>query len=341
MWTRRQFLTKSSLAMLGATGTALAFPGVGEREAMPDGSQARGMMTGECEDAIKRGLEFLANRQAADGWWGTGVYGANVAVSSLGAIAMMAGGSHPGRGKYGDRVKSALQFVLRQGDLPGRPGMHPPGFLHNSQHGGQQGPMYSHGFGTLFLGEVCGMVADSPLREQVRQALARAVQVTLHAQTLAGNAKGGWRYNPMPGDADISVTVCQIMALRSARNAGVFVPKSVVDRCIDYVKASQNPDGSFMYQRNNVGFPFGNMGGGFGARRRAWRPCTVPASTAGRPSTWRSATSSIIVRCGGAGRWTCTISTAITMPSRPCGPPAGSTGPTGSPPSATNWSAAN
>jgi len=263
MWTRRQFLTKSTLSMLGATGTALAFPGDGEREAMPDGSQARGMVTAECDDAVKRGLEFLANRQSADGWWGTGVYQANVAVSSLGALAMMAGGSQPGRGKYGQQVKSALQFVLRQGDLPGRFGApHPPGFLHNSMHGGQQGPMYSHGFGTLFLGEVCGMVPESPLREQVRQMLTKAVQVVVRAQTLAGNGAGGWRYNPVPGDADISVTVCQIMALRSARNAGIFIPKSVVDRCIDYVKKSQSPDGSFVYQRNPGGFGF-NMGGGF------------------------------------------------------------------------------
>ena len=52
--------------MLGVTGTALAFQGDGEREAMPDGSQARGMMTGDCEDAIERGLELPgANRQAA------------------------------------------------------------------------------------------------------------------------------------------------------------------------------------------------------------------------------------------------------------------------------------
>ena len=163
MWTRRQFLTKSSLSILGATGTALALPAEGSRDAMPDGRQALGMVTGECEDAVRRGLEYLANRQVAEGWWGTNAYQANVAVTSLGALAMMAGGSLPGRGKYGDHVKSALQFVLRQGDLPGRWGLaHPPGFLHNSLHGGQQGPMYSHGFGTLLLGEVCGMVPKAP-----------------------------------------------------------------------------------------------------------------------------------------------------------------------------------
>src|SRR5207247_1569898 len=62
------------------------------------------------------------------------------------------------------------------------------------------------------------------------------------------NKDGGWRYRPVRSDADISVTVCQIMALRAARNAGIAVPKSTVDLCIKYVKQCQNPDGGFKYQ---------------------------------------------------------------------------------------------
>jgi hypothetical protein len=37
------------------------------------------------------------------------------------------------------------------------------------------------------------------------------------------------------------------MALRAARNAGIYVPNETIDRCIDYVKRSQNADGGFMY----------------------------------------------------------------------------------------------
>ena len=47
---------------------------------------------------------------------------------------------------------------------------------------------------------------------------------------------------------DVSVTICQIMALRSARNAGLSVPKETVDRCIKYVRSCQNgTDGGFAY----------------------------------------------------------------------------------------------
>src|SRR5581483_4785863 len=58
-------------------------------------------------------------------------------------------------------------------------------------------------------------------------------------------------------DADISVTICQVMALRAARNAGLHVPRDTIDRCIDYVKRSQNADGGFMYmlQGGDSAFP--------------------------------------------------------------------------------------
>ncbi|HQU45511.1 MAG TPA: terpene cyclase/mutase family protein, partial [Pirellulales bacterium] len=67
----------------------------------------------------------------------------------------------------------------------------------------------------------------------------------------------GWRYQPVRHDADISVTICEIMALRAARNAGIFVPRDTVDRTVDYVKKSQNPDGGFMYmlQGGQSAFP--------------------------------------------------------------------------------------
>ncbi len=39
------------------------------------------------------------------------------------------------------------------------------------------------------------------------------------------------------------------MALRAARNAGVGVAKETIDRAVDYIRRSQNPDGGYMYQR--------------------------------------------------------------------------------------------
>src|SRR5438445_683888 len=81
-----------------------------------------------------------------------------------------------------------------------------------------------------------GMIDQPELRRQVRDLLRRSVTLICDSQ----NGEGGWRYQPVRADADLSVTICQIMALRAARNAGIAVQKNVVDRCTDYVKACQD-----------------------------------------------------------------------------------------------------
>src|SRR5262249_45610368 len=167
------------------------------------------------------------------------------AVTSLGALAFMAAGSQPERGKHGRLVSEALRYVL---DLStGARGMH-PGFLVNPR-ATPHGPMYGHGFAPPLLGEVVGMVHGAKLREEVREKLRLALQLIVRSQ----NPEGGWRYHPYSRDADLSVTVCQIMALRSARNAGFAVPKETVDRCVRYVKRCQDPRGWFRYTAQGGG----------------------------------------------------------------------------------------
>ena len=120
--------------------------------------------------------------------------------------------------------------------------------------------MYGHGFATLFLAEVYGMVNDPRLRNQLRQTLHESVQLIISAQ----NNDGGWRYQPRPGDADLSVTLCQIMALRAARNAGIAVPKTVADNCTRYVKDCQDlhNTGGFRYQKHGGGPGFARTAAG-------------------------------------------------------------------------------
>jgi len=237
MHSRRQFLKWGGAAALALTASGA--PGLednDDRDALPDGSAARDMITLAAQQAIDQGLNFLVRNQTRDGYWGTGQYQGNVAVTSLGALALMAAGHQPGRGLHGDCVTRALRYVLDQED----PNI--PGYLH-SRMGTSHGPMYGHGFGALFLAEVHGMVHDRELRDRLRGTLRRAVKLIVDKQ----NIEGGWRYQPERRDADISVTICQIMALRAARNAGIYVPKSTADRCIEYVKRCQDRDGGFRY----------------------------------------------------------------------------------------------
>lgn len=195
-----------------------------------------GEMTPELDEAVTRGLAWLATQQNADGSFGGGRFGRNVAVTALACIALMGDGNLPGRGPYGEQVRRGMEHLLTNAAETG---------LIASD--GSNGPMYGHGFATLFLGEVYGMTqggGDTRQSERVRDVLVRACRLIERTQ----NEEGGWRYNPVPYDADISVTITQVMALRSARNAGLEIPKETIDRAVEYVRKAQNPDGGFRYQ---------------------------------------------------------------------------------------------
>jgi hypothetical protein len=256
MNSRRKFLASGATALAGLAAGVRFLDGQTTREALPDGSASKGMITNQAQAAIDQGLAYLARNQHRDHSFGTNQYRGNVAVTSLAGLAFMAGGHMPGRGKYGKQVAGALEYVLSQeenrGNIRGR-----RGFLHNG-NATPHGPMYGHGFGTLFLAELYGMVHERKLKEDLRNTLERAVQLIVTSQ----NGEGGWRYHPESRDADISVTICQIMALRSARNAGFSVPKSVVDKCIKYVKNCQEFDGGFRYMAQGGGAAFARTAAG-------------------------------------------------------------------------------
>jgi hypothetical protein len=197
--------------------------------------EAKKLMTPETLAAIDRGLAFLATRQASrDGSFGSSASARRrVAITALSGMAFLSSGSTPGRGKYGVTVQKAVDFLLTR--------CQPNGFIYDEGNtGGHFGPMYDHGFATLFLGEVYGMTRNP----QVRVSLERAVQLIVSSQ----NKEGGWRYEPDSKDADLSVTVCEIMALRAARNSGIYVPKQTIDRCVEYVRKCQTQEGGFRYQ---------------------------------------------------------------------------------------------
>ena len=183
-------------------------------------------ITPALEASCEKGLAWLASKQRADGGFDSNDPSA---ITALAGIAFMADGNLPNRGKYGPNVQRALEFVLSQAQESG---------LLAARNSNSN--MYAHGFATLFLAEVYGMTGD----ENVKERLQKAIRLIHQAQ----NPQGGWRYTPQPVDADVSVTICQVMALRAARDAGIKVEKATIDRAIEYVKKCQNDDGGFSYQ---------------------------------------------------------------------------------------------
>jgi prenyltransferase beta subunit len=237
---RRTFLTRGAGALLGLAGSSALV-----RSLAQDGNQADGMINDRARNAIVPSLAWLAARQQQDGAFGTGAYSGNVAVSALAGLALMSAGNQPGRGQYGDHVRRAVGYIIRRSDRQ-------TGLLSNQGQFAFQAPMYGHGFATLFLAEVYGMVNEQPMRNDLRAALGRAINLIISSQ----NREGGWRYTPNSQDADLSVTICQIMALRAARNAGIAVPATTAQRCTEYVKRCQDlQSGGFRYQANFGGGP--------------------------------------------------------------------------------------
>ena len=177
------------------------------------------------------------------------------------------------------------------------------------------GPMYEHGFATLFLAEVYGM---SP-RDDMRDKLARAVDLIVRTQ----NAEGGWRYQPRREDADISVTICQVMALRAARNAGLKVPNETVDRVCRLCEAESERGRRVSIHADAGRECVSAVGGG--------RGCAVQRGRVRRARGGARAGVSRSVFAARGRRWRrrCRMAisfTGITTPCRRCGRPTASGG---------------
>ena len=187
-------------------------------------------ITPETEEAINKALRWLAKAQNADGSWG-GDHKAG--LTSLALMAFMVQGHFPGRPPYGDEMTKGVDFLLKEA----------------KKGGGYIGPnMYDHGFATLALSEVWGM-SD---RDDIRDTLKRAVEIILRAQ----DPTGGWRYNPEPCGSDVSVTVTQVVALASAKEAGIYVPDKTMERAVAFVKTLSYGRSGFLYAKGGVSTNF-------------------------------------------------------------------------------------
>jgi len=190
------------------------------------------LLTPETKIAIQAGLKWLAEQQHPNGSFGSvDRYQGNVGIAALAGLALLSSGSTPGRGPYGLAINRVIDYLISC--------CTPTGYIiePDSQ---VVSPMYGHGFATTFLAEALGMSERDELSKVVRKAVALILQ--------SQNDEGGWRYFPTPNDADVSVTVCQLMALRAARNTGISVSKDTIDRGIQYIEKCQNPDGGFRYR---------------------------------------------------------------------------------------------
>lgn len=185
-------------------------------------------------------MRWLAAAQSPSGAWFSDPKDNKHAASMTGytLMAFLVSGQLPDEGEHRKTVTQGLKFLLDA--------IQPDGNLRDIDG---KSYMYSHGIVTIALANLYGQTRDPA----VRMELERAIRVILNAQ----NQEGGWRYQPKPRDADISVTVLQLVALRAAKNAGLDVPQEAITRAVGYVRSCHHPaSGGFTYQpgKSDPGF---------------------------------------------------------------------------------------
>lgn len=179
------------------------------------------------DESLDRAIAFLVRQQRDDG-----VIADNTATTAMTALSIMAlasVGNQPGDPTAeGEVMRKALRHVLTKQDDNGYFG---------TQDGSQ---MYGHGIITLMLTEMIGMGVDLSQDESIHKQCQKAIDLILSSQgeSKPPHFQGGWRYVPNAKDADLSVSVWQLMALRSAKNDGLKVPASAIQDAVGYLERS-------------------------------------------------------------------------------------------------------
>jgi len=213
----------------------------GRRGGGPGGPGGPGT-TEVSESSVEAGLRWLASKQLSIGSWKADREEARWADPGLTGLALLAfqgaGYTHT-KGQYQDIVRRGLAYLKDVQDGEGCIAL--SAYVDGGAHKRVGGYMYNHGIATLALTEAYGMTKDLRLRERAE----RAVDFICKTQ----NSTGGWRYYANSPDADSSVSGWMVMALRSARLAGIEVPQKVFDgarRLFDSVTDKETGATSYM-----------------------------------------------------------------------------------------------
>jgi len=166
------------------------------------------------ERAVLAALRWLKENQQPDGSWpGT----AKPAMAGLALLCFFGHGETSDSAEFGATIDKGLRYLVT-----------------TVKSDGTVGGMYEQGIVGIALAEAYTLTTSPLLREPLQ----RAIDAILKAQSVpkANPAdKGGWRYTHTSNDADLSVSGWQVMALKSAKVAGIEVPDESMSNAVEYV----------------------------------------------------------------------------------------------------------
>ena len=192
--------------------------------------------------AVAEALKWLARNQGKDALWSlTGKYADGASSENRDAATAMALLAFQGAGytpmsdpkePFTGAVAQGWRALVKRQKKDGS-------FF---DEGSPNGRLYTQGLCTIAVCELYGMTKDS----EYRDAAQRAVDYCLKVQS----AEGGWRYQP-GFDSDTSVTGWFVMALQSARMAGLEVERKPLNRIGDFLDTvSQDGGAQYSYLPN-------------------------------------------------------------------------------------------
>jgi hypothetical protein len=208
---------------------------------VPCRAQAKSVQDPKVRAAVHRGLEWVANSQSRLGHWTANDGRYATAMTALAGMALLAEGSTTTQGRYAANIRRSVDYLVSRSRANGLIGE-----ARDDRY------TYGHGYSMLFLSQVLGEEEDLDRRETLIEVLTKAVQFTGEAQTQAG----GWGYVSAKDGHDFdegSTTITQVQGLRGCRNAGIPVPKEIIDKAIKYISQCTLPDGGVQYSSKGGG----------------------------------------------------------------------------------------
>ncbi len=193
-------------------------------------------------ETVNRALEWVASTQSRLGHWSANDGRYPTAMTALAGTALLSEGSTTTQGKYAKNIRLAVDYLLSRS--------RPNGLIGDPTRDDRY--TYGHGYSMLFLSQVLGEEEDESRRKELIDVLTRAVVFTGQAQTAAG----GWGYVSAKDGSDFdegSTTITQVQGLRGCRNAGIPVPKEIIDKAVNYIRKCTLPDGGVQYSSKGGG----------------------------------------------------------------------------------------
>jgi len=176
---------------------------------------------------------WLKRHQSPDGMWSCDRFMMNckkgtcggpgssaeydVGVTGLALLGFLGAGNTHMHGRYKNTVKNALKALKAR--------QTPDGCIGPKPTGGHW--IYNHAICTMALAEASAMSRNSGLLKGPAQ---RAVDFLVECQ----NPYLGWRYGRQSGESDSSVTGWAVLALKSAKMAGLHVPQESFDGALNW-----------------------------------------------------------------------------------------------------------